>query len=102
MTKIDEKMLKPCPFCGKPARLVNYGFGISSCYITCSNEECDVVPSTRYYETEIEAMRVWNNRYEDNDILEHAKNGNVTKDICETLKRLEEKIEKVKAHIIGG
>ena len=94
MSKRKDLYLKPCPFCGKPARIVSYGFGISSFYATCGNEHCEVGPSTKYYSDEKEAIEVWNNRPGDEELIEHAKENH--KDIYETMMRIEDKIEKLK------
>lgn len=62
--------LKPCPFCGAPARLSNperVGAGSIdvACYIACVNEDCNV--TTRYFYKKNtdgfnEVIDAWNRR----------------------------------------
>lgn len=71
--------LKPCPFCGGEAELNiepmwDGSHGYHDCYgyyIQCSNENCDVMPKTREYDTIYEkdkqkqqqkAIDAWNKR----------------------------------------
>lgn len=73
-TKLEPTMteLKPCPFCGADAELLDvrkflvvskfsYIFTYS---VKCSNKECGVKPYTKYSSTEEEAIRAWNRRAE--------------------------------------
>lgn len=59
---MEELYLKSCPFCGSSALLKSSGFGVGTYYVTCGNPECEVSPSTSYYNTEKEAADVWNHR----------------------------------------
>jgi hypothetical protein len=56
MTKPDEQMLKPCPFCGKPAGVMKAHGVFQAC---CSDSGC---PANGTYETRDEAVAVWNTR----------------------------------------
>ena len=55
-------ILKPCPWCGSPARLDSDGH-----YVECSGEKyeqsgvvCPVMPKTWDYDTDEEAIMNWN------------------------------------------
>lgn len=52
--------LKPCPFCGHAAKL--HLSHPSDYFISCSNRECEIEPSTEFKATEEDAIKVWNNR----------------------------------------
>lgn len=54
--KPKEPELKPCPFCGKDARMCHTGR--EHHYVQCVGCAC----STMSYETPIEAIEVWNRR----------------------------------------
>lgn len=56
--------LKPCPFCGGAATLytVEQPDGRDTFAVDCNRDECGVNPSTCLYETEAEAVTVWNRR----------------------------------------
>ena len=59
--------LKPCPFCGGAAILVEsqYRHGQESFYVKCLNKNCAVIPIT-YEHGEMEsAIEAWNRRAED-------------------------------------
>ena len=60
---MNEK-LKSCPFCGGEAELDH--FDSDEWYICCANldGECEIRPSTRFYETKEEAIEAWNRRSE--------------------------------------
>lgn len=66
--EIGENGLKPCPFCGKAPDIFTGGFideyGDDSRYymIACRNKECVCEPDTWEYDTEEEAIEVWNRR----------------------------------------
>jgi len=66
MSKKKEE-LKPCPFCGKGARLQE-GFDQTNeepyWYVVCNNERCTVAPLTRYWDSENKrkAINAWNTR----------------------------------------
>jgi hypothetical protein len=54
--------IKPCPFCGKQARL-NYSLG--KAYISCDNTNCKIKPSTwlRVEENKVDKLvAIWNKR----------------------------------------
>lgn len=59
MIVLTEKELKPCPFCGHKAVLMKDRVGY---YIQCDNGLCKVLPTTWYYDTELEAIGAWNRR----------------------------------------
>jgi hypothetical protein len=48
--------LKPCPFCGKPGKMLSYGSGRWS--VDCSNDDCPAFLSC----SEEAAAQAWNNR----------------------------------------
>ena len=53
--------LKPCPFCGSPAKLViNYDLSFVRC---TNNEECAI--RTQQYLSEHDAISAWNRRVGD-------------------------------------
>ncbi len=54
---MSEK-LKPCPFCGSEAFLINEGKFWAA---DCENIDC-IIRRTRYYITEQEAVEAWNRR----------------------------------------
>lgn len=61
--------LKPCPFCGGKAKIVEdewYGSnGRSISYtVRCDNISCDMESSTGYVDDEERAIKKWNTRYE--------------------------------------
>lgn len=61
---MDE--LKPCPFCGGEAVVVYIEW--CACYtVRCQSEyaECGVIPGTKYFVVESEAIEAWNRRVED-------------------------------------
>ena len=61
--------LKPCPFCGGTANLytVIQPNGDKTYAVDCHNEGCDVSPSTSLFDTEYEAVAVWNRRIDHAD-----------------------------------
>lgn len=53
--------LKPCPFCGGEAVILNE----AECdvwHVMCGNEDCEVRPWTDFYDSQEEAIEVWNRR----------------------------------------
>ena len=52
--------LKPCPFCGAPARRKQSFTG--NHYIVCGNIYCNVRPSTVPYYRMCDATKAWNKR----------------------------------------
>ena len=56
--------LKPCPFCGGKAHLftVEEPDGSEKYAVDCYNKGCAVSPFTRLYDTQGEAVEVWNRR----------------------------------------
>ena len=54
--------LKPCPFCGGEATLIDDGFG--RYFVECSMSDgiCKVIPRTWSYDTKEEAIEAWNRR----------------------------------------
>lgn len=60
--------IKSCQFCGHKAVLMKDRTGY---YIECDNGSCEVLPTTWYYDTELEAVEAWNKRAgEDNAELD--------------------------------
>lgn len=49
--------LKPCPFCGEKAKIVELRSGNS---VVCTNTHCWV--ATKYYDTPEKAIAAWNRR----------------------------------------
>ena len=62
-----SKKLKPCPFCGEEA-VLDY-FDDDEWYVYCPNLEgdCEIRPSTKFYQTKQEAIDVWNRRASDGE-----------------------------------
>ncbi len=60
--------LKPCPFCGKKAKVAVVGEPSDRAdwwYVICTNVECSVKPQTLYcYEDKADAVEAWNRRVE--------------------------------------
>lgn len=82
--------LKPCPFCGGEATLVEDIYDDRLCsYVICSNDNCNA--NTGRYDTEDEAITKWNTRpnpwhtgtpTENGYYLCHFKSGDSFHDIC--------------------
>ena len=54
--------LKPCPFCGCTA-IINHKEAIEAWIVECSNNSCPASYMIgNYYDTENEAVEVWNRR----------------------------------------
>lgn len=61
----ERSELKPCPFCGKKARLQRIG---KSYYVTCDGSYCKIKPTTWAYSVKEKAIEEWNRRANnDND-----------------------------------
>ncbi len=61
---MSEK-LKPCPFCGGPAKIraqYNGNRRISGYYVNCNKRGCPIFTSTRVRKTKEEAKAEWNTR----------------------------------------
>lgn len=59
--------LKPCPFCGGPAHVVEVANGgmVVAYSVSCDNiGGCIAGEPMRYYATEAEAIEAWNRRAE--------------------------------------
>lgn len=54
--------LKPCPFCGKPARIQTYTNERKA--IVCGNVNCPCFMNGNLFDTEAEAVNAWNTRTE--------------------------------------
>lgn len=52
--------LRPCPFCGKPARIQTYTNERKA--IVCDNMYCPCFMSGNVFDTEAEAVTAWNTR----------------------------------------
>ena len=55
--------LKRCPFCGGEAKLTKIEF-FNLFIAECRNGNCEVMPTTCSYNTEIEAIAAWNTRWD--------------------------------------
>ena len=84
---MSDNDLKKCPFCGGNAKMISTGFGMSSFYVMCVNEACNVSPATRYYHEEKEAAEAWNTREK------------TPGDISENVSRIDTLIKSQKEHI---
>jgi len=70
MSKPDKKILtinetlKPCPFCGVEARLLEgkTDFGLQAFRVSCSNHNCSVSAYTVDFTSEKAAIAAWNKR----------------------------------------
>lgn len=66
-----EHALRPCPFCGNPAKLFEgkWGGPTKGLYfgIECLNEECGA--QNRSFEERDACIAAWNNRYVPKDLL---------------------------------
>lgn len=58
--------LKPCPFCGGNPQLQHDDID-NSYTIECTNNECNMNPSTPYCDTEEGAIEYWNDRVDNHD-----------------------------------
>ena len=56
--------LKPCPFCGKKARMSQLG-NSSLYYIMCNNGSCKIRPTTWGYRDREKTIEAWNRRAND-------------------------------------
>lgn len=56
--------LKPCPFCGAPARLWKWGMGAHT-VVECTNYDVDIHRVSVQGDTEAEAVDAWNRRASD-------------------------------------
>ena len=62
--------LKPCPFCGGGAVVVQtrYRHGEEYFFVKCNNKDCPVIPET-YENTEMkDAIEAWNGRAENEEL----------------------------------
>ena len=61
---MNEKELKPCPFCGETPmlRLDDIKVMGTGHYVECMNEDCVVNVCTRRFDTQDEAIGAWNHR----------------------------------------
>ena len=60
-----EEQLRPCPFCGQTASLIEHIDRLSSkpyFYVSCNHYECTCRPITRWYKTPDKAIEAWNRR----------------------------------------
>lgn len=62
---MEKLNLKPCPFCGGPARMFSVEQPNRSITyeVDCENKDCEVSACTLLYDTKEEAAAVWNRRY---------------------------------------
>ncbi len=59
-----NKKLKPCPFCGSEAMIVNdwsVGFQKEMYTVECTNDECTATIN-KMKETQDEVIKIWNRR----------------------------------------
>ena len=59
-----SKELKPCPFCGGEAEIIDYPLKSDDelFAVICTNNNCLVHPETPYYLGKERACRAWNRR----------------------------------------
>ena len=63
---MKDERLKPCPCCGKEARLTIYGEKPYSVRVNCSDIfNCGL--TQEWFDTEREAIEAWNRRAKDGD-----------------------------------
>ena len=58
--------LKPCPFCGGEADLINNDYVYEKWFAGCHNGKCPVQPETYIHGTKDEAINAWNRRAKEN------------------------------------
>ena len=58
---MNERELKPCPFCGSTPML-RRGKTDEWYHVECGNRECPIYVETRRFYTQEEAIEVWNRR----------------------------------------
>ena len=62
--KVTQKTeLKPCPFCGGRAYIGSWDF--YAWFVECGKYKCPVIPQTREYKRESDAIKAWNRRASD-------------------------------------
>lgn len=54
--------LKPCPFCGKDAKLYKPSRIAKLFVVGCVNEDCGVMVESKFGKTKEEAIAAWNKR----------------------------------------
>lgn len=57
-------ILKPCPFCGGEASVVNVSYKYEQWFVTCDNDYCTAKPFTTEFDTPQKAIDAWNMRTE--------------------------------------
>lgn len=58
----NHSILKPCPFCGKSAKLIRLDQSISNFVVGCDNRLCWIEPRTGSFDAKAEAENAWNTR----------------------------------------
>jgi Lar family restriction alleviation protein len=63
---MGEEELKPCPFCGKAAKVetITDIFHHTTFMAVCGNDSCGCHPMTEPFEKSSEAVAAWNRRVE--------------------------------------
>jgi Lar family restriction alleviation protein len=68
-SQVDLLVIKPCPFCGRDARITTYKFPdisendkVSGYQICCSNSQCFVAITTLGHDRKEDAINAWNIR----------------------------------------
>ena len=66
---MSEIELKPCPFCGKKAKVetITDIFHHSTFMVVCGNDGCGCHPMTDPFESRREAADAWNRREAENE-----------------------------------
>ena len=59
-----ETELKPCPFCGSAAKIIEHPILQHRYIAVCNNSKCKVIPYTLPYKTPMGAIAAWNRRAE--------------------------------------
>ena len=61
MSALTEKELKPCPFCGRKACIINTGNHYPRAFYRIVCQSCYTVQG-KFYDTEEESIEAWNKR----------------------------------------
>lgn len=59
---VMELKIKPCPFCGSEAEIINFNSEYGTVTIGCTNEDCDITMGKGFF-CEESAIEHWNRRH---------------------------------------